>query len=118
MDHVALVSLQSRSFVSPPCYRYRLREINRELKYARARCPAVAKRSCQTFQKREKVRTITYADRQTDRQEHRHKCDLIRRPIFQKQIKQINNGLVCGIEFNSDQSIFILISRIWFGWSA
>jgi hypothetical protein len=65
VDHVALVSLSSRSFVSPPCCLYRLREFNRKLKYARARCPAVAKRSCQTSQKREKTRTVTYGDRQT-----------------------------------------------------
>lgn len=65
MDHVALVSLPSRSFVSPPCYRHRLWKINGKLKYVRARCPAVAKRSCQTSKKREKARAVTYGDRQT-----------------------------------------------------
>ena len=37
------------------------------------------------LKKREKARTVTYVDRQ----EHGHKCDLIRRTILQKKIKQI-----------------------------
>ena len=89
VDRVGLVSLPSRSFVSPPCCRYRLREINRKLKYARARCPAVAKRSCQTSQKREKARTVTYGDRHTSTWTQ---YDLIRPLLFQKKIKQIMVG--------------------------